>query len=373
MKSKFNMCFVIFIFFTLNGFSQSVSVANEKQKDVDADLAHPTYAVSAAHTDNWGFARYGFLDLRAGGAFSASSQMMEGVALGRWFTPSFGGRLAVDNLGVDGFDSMYGHVDMMYNTASLFSHHGTCWHRWQWVPFVGVGVTRTVAGDPSYIFAYNYGLDIRCRLSRSLFFVAGVDAVTAAGNAAYIDRMKFLPSLGLSMALGRVGNQPRTNGSVYFNESDCLYNVIEGTDDDGSDEDAAAVNDYSGLNSLRARLANPDWDGQGDAPRPVDGVDPLMTVDARPETEVPVSKTKVLSTPVYFFFHLGGVALLVPNQLVNLDDIAAIAVEEDCTVSVAGAADAATGAEETNNALAMKRAEYISSRKSSREAFLKIG
>lgn len=358
MKTKFLLCFLLFIFPVLNGFSQPVSITIDGQIDVDEDLPHPTYASSAAQTDNWGFARYWFLDLRGGVSLQTAegASVMEQVALGRWLTPAIGGRLAVENIGIDGFNNMYGHVDLMYNTASLFSRGGTRWHRWQWIPFVGIGGSRTGGDDVCFDFAYYYGLDVRCRLSKNMFLTAGLDAVTRHDFANYVDNTSLLPSVGLSFVLGGISNQPRTNGMVYANETDCHFRVIPEEKD--SDWNAEPVNDYSGLNSLRARLANPDWDGQGAAPQ---SSTEDLSADSLQNAVAPCAMTQVKSLPVYFFFGLGSTELLVPNQLINLDDIAAIAVEEGCAVSVAGAADSATGAEETNNALAMKRAEYIKS------------
>ena len=330
--------------------------APASSEDVD-DLAHPSYASNVVQTDNWGFARYGFLDMRAGAAFrSDGNSVAENLALGRWFTPAFGSRLAVGNIGFDGFDKLYGHIDLMYNTAALFSQHGTHWHRWQWVPFAGAGVIRNGSENASYGLAYNYGIDVRCRIARSIFLTLGAEGVTNIGDGSYVDRTTVVPMAGLSFALGKVSNSPRANGMVYMDEKDVENASFVVQESLTEDSVASPVNDYSGLNSLRARLANPGWNGIGEVPDNAGDADKGVPdgIGTAVMNTAPVS-----SVPVYFFFHLNSDALLVPNQLVNLDDIAQIAIDENRTVSVAGAADAATGSETTNNRLAEKRASYI--------------
>jgi outer membrane protein OmpA-like peptidoglycan-associated protein len=47
------------------------------------------------------------------------------------------------------------------------------------------------------------------------------------------------------------------------------------------------------------------------------------------------------------------------NQLLNIDEIAKVAVKHGLQVKVVGAADSATGTEAINDNLSRKRAEYI--------------
>jgi outer membrane protein OmpA-like peptidoglycan-associated protein len=134
-------------------------------------------------------------------------------------------------------------------------------------------------------------------------------------------------------------------------------------------------NDYSGLNSLRARMANRGWDGNpstmpnamqkrekaqsnGNEDIPEGTVfSPDSTMNAY--FYAMLNGKEYIGTPVYFFFHLGTDHLTEPNQLLNLEEIARIAKEHDLQVKIVGAADSATGTESINQELSRKRADFI--------------
>ena len=141
------------------------------------------------------------------------------------------------------------------------------------------------------------------------------------------------------------------------------------------------VNNYSGLNSLRARLKNRQWDGTS----------PLDTTEVRPgggsvsvRVEAGSANSRdgcnarrdsltadsvafrpaggeCIGAPVYFFFSLNTARLTDPSQLVNLDELVRVATKYGLTVKVTGAADSATGTVGINDALSVSRADYIAS------------
>ena len=146
------------------------------------------------------------------------------------------------------------------------------------------------------------------------------------------------------------------------------------------------VNDYSGLNSLRARLANPGWDGslkgistglklEDGRIRPLSGfggkaddsstetsssfsanenqppVDPYLEEIGRGETPV--------GAPVYVFFRLAGTHVTDTPQLVGINAAADLAVSKGLRVRITGAADSATGSAEKNADIAKARAEHV--------------
>lgn len=170
-------------------------------------------------------------------------------------------------------------------------------------------------------------------------------------------------------------------------------------------------NDYSGLNSLRARLRNRHWDGRsplandslaacsgnadtflngsGDADTLSHGnsADSLTAPNARGDTIRGFSRSNYLSlirsgngcvgSPVCFFFELGTARLTDKSQLVNLDELARVAKKFGLSVTVVGAADAATGNADVNKALSESRADYIAGELAERglavDAITKIG
>ncbi len=146
------------------------------------------------------------------------------------------------------------------------------------------------------------------------------------------------------------------------------------------------VNDYDGLNSLRARLANPTWNGSipniGTGLKMEGGrIKPLTSSSERKAAESPVTSSGSyagenavtenpfldemgrgevpVGAPVYVFFRLAGSYITDSPQLLNIQSAADLAVAEDLRVRITGAADSATGSPEKNAALALSRAEHV--------------
>ena len=142
------------------------------------------------------------------------------------------------------------------------------------------------------------------------------------------------------------------------------------------------VNDYSGLNSLRARLANRFWDGQSDMTKyqePVDdetvrtGGQAKASDDAITEAQKRrgegstenryfdeiVSSGTPIGAPLLVFFKGGGTVLTDSAQLINVKAVAELAKEYGFRIRVTGSADSATGSVEKNAAVAQSRAKFI--------------
>ena len=142
------------------------------------------------------------------------------------------------------------------------------------------------------------------------------------------------------------------------------------------------INDYSGLNSLRARLANRFWDGQSDTTKFQDAVEnesvhavgpAKATDDALPEAQKRrgggstgnryfdeiVSSGIPIGAPLLVFFKGGGTVLTDSAQLINVKAVAELAKDYGFRIRVTGSADSATGSVEKNAAVAQSRAKYI--------------
>ena len=146
------------------------------------------------------------------------------------------------------------------------------------------------------------------------------------------------------------------------------------------------VNDYEGLNSLRARLANPTWNGSipniGTGLKMEGGrIKPLISSSERKAAESPVMSSGIyagenavtenpfleemgrgevpVGAPVYVFFRLAGSYITDSPQLLNIQSAARLAVAQNLRVRITGAADSATGSSDKNAALALSRAEHV--------------
>ena len=148
-------------------------------------------------------------------------------------------------------------------------------------------------------------------------------------------------------------------------------------------------NDYSGLNSLRARLADPSWDGKGfrlpdigTGLRFEDGrIRPLVRSSENADPPAPVTSSAgsiqasdialppylqeigrgevPLGPPVFVFFRLAGTSVTDSPQILGINAAADLAVSQNLRVRITGAADSATGSPEKNEALAKARAGHV--------------
>ncbi len=116
-------------------------------------------------------------------------------------------------------------------------------------------------------------------------------------------------------------------------------------------------NDYSGLNSLRERLANPTWNGKSPNISTASEQDSDFEQDPYlweiQQGELPVG------APIYVFFRLAGTHITDSPQLLSVNAAADLAITESLTVRITGAADSATGSVEKNAILAKARAEHV--------------
>ena len=148
-------------------------------------------------------------------------------------------------------------------------------------------------------------------------------------------------------------------------------------------------NNYSGLNSLRARLADPSWDGKGfrlpdigTGLRFEDGkIRPLARSSEKADPPAPVTSSAgsiqacdialppylqeigrgevPLGPPVFIFFRLAGTHVTDSPQILAINAAADLAVSQNLRVRITGAADSATGTPGKNAALAKARAEHV--------------
>ena len=148
-------------------------------------------------------------------------------------------------------------------------------------------------------------------------------------------------------------------------------------------------NNYSGLNSLRARLADPSWDGKGfrlpdigTGLRFEDGrIRPLARSSEKADPPAPVTSSAgsiqasdialpaylqeigrgevPVGPPVFIFFRLAGTHVTDSPQILGINEAADLAVARNLKVRITGAADSATGSPEKNESLAKARAEHV--------------
>ncbi len=362
------------------------SVRSERHiyNKVRTQIANPTpegVIVSSPWTDNW------FVSASAGAnAFIGKPLGCDDLfgrikptftlALGKWFTPSVGARLAYNGLQFTDCnrqtqDYQHLHADFLWNVlGSRYNRHDFV--RWSVVPYVGVGLlyNRSNGNKP---FALSYGIQGQYHISKRITATLEIGNSTTfqefdgyGKNGKFGDNLMHL-SVGITANIGKVGWK---RASAKYDSDEDGYSSRRSycpkpSKTSDAVNDTYSMNDYSGLNSLRARLANKNWDGNSplSADASADSLASGGTSDGNAlfnDYLTRVQSGKVcIGSPVYFFFHLNTATLTEPSQSLNLDALAKHAVKYRLHVTVIGAADSATGTASVNEALGTSRANFI--------------
>lgn len=338
---------------------------------------NPTYLKHVSEAANWG--RNWFIEAKGGASaflgtpigcgdvFDRVTPLLQ-IGVGKWFTPAIGGRIGFQGLSFKNADFQtmkyqFVHADFLYNITSGIRQNESGIPLWDVIPFVGVGMihnsdwinncTCQGGSSGSHPFAFTYGVEARYRISDRVHLVGEVSGMLTARNfdgigtsTKFGDNMISV-SAGLSFTIGKTGWKRVVDATPYIEQNLALQDYIAYMRDRNAhlekrlagNDDGKSVypkNSYSGLNSLRARLSM-----NGDS---------LSSSD-----HLKVS----IGVPVYFFFKLNSDKLVDKSQLVNLDDIAKMAKQENLKIKISGAADSATGTQSGNQDLGKRRAKFI--------------
>ena len=352
--------------------------------EVESHIANPStegVIVSSLWKDNW------FVGVSAGtNAFIGKPLGCDDlfgrikptftVTLGKWFTPSVGARLAYNGFNFKDCsrqtqDYQHLHADILWNVlGSRYTKHDFV--RWAVVPYVGVGLlhNKTNGSKP---FALSYGVQGQYRFSKRIAATLEIGNSTTFqefdgyGTTGTLGDNLMHLSVGITANIGKVGW--KRSSSKYASDEDGYSSrrsyCPKPSKASDANSDTYSMNDYSGLNTLRARLANKNWDGN--SPMNADAfADSLASSDTSEnkalfnEYLARVQFGKVcIGAPVYFFFHLNTATLTEPSQSLNLDALAKLAVKYRLHITVIGAADSATGTASVNEALGTSRANFI--------------
>lgn len=361
---------------------------------------NPTYLKNVSEAANWG--RNWFVEAKGGASaflgtpigcgdvFDRVTPLLQ-IGVGKWFTPAIGGRIGFQGLSFKNaeFHTMkyqFVHADFLYNITSGIRQNESGIPLWDVIPFVGVGMihnsdwinncTCQGGSSGSHPFAFTYGVEARYRISDRVHLVGEVSGMLTARNfdgigtsTKFGDNMISV-SAGLSFTIGKTGWKRVVDATPYIEQNLALQDYIAYMRDRNAhlekrlagNDDGKTVypkNSYSGLNSLRARLSmngnsKPGAMGSGDG-NMVGHADGYRSDSLSSSDHLKVS----IGVPVYFFFKLNTDKLVDKSQLVNLDDIAKMAKQENLKIKISGAADSATGTQSGNQDLGKRRAKFI--------------
>ena len=381
----------------------------------------PTYlkevAVPSAWSSNWFVGVSGGTSAFVGkphGKGNLFDRIKPSLAIeaGKWFTPETGGRLSFQafqfkDASKNVLDYKMVHADFLWNVTNSFVKDHATTQRWGFIPYAGCGIIHNEDNGKSP-FVINYGLIGQYHLTKRLAVNMELGGATTfrdydgVGASNKFGDNLFTLSAGLTFNIGKVGWKKVVDAAPYINQNKWLadytndllahnqklskahaedVNVIaemrkileiEGLLKayanrltyyaDSTEYCIYPKNDYSGLNSLRARLAHKDWNGMG-KPKTSRSLEYSFSasdsVSWNKYVAEMASGTKCIGSPVFFFFKIGTTQLVDVSQMANLDELARIAKAYHLKISVVGAADSATGSDGINNPLSKSRADYI--------------
>ena len=344
------------------------------------------------------------------GDFFDRQKPMLNIAAGKWITPTVGGRLSFQ--GFQLFDSFREsrtyqnvHVDVMYNLSNALRRDYGIPYKWDLIPYVGLGMIRNK--DMGQIpFAISFGISGRYRLTDRLHLTGEIgNTITSErfdgnGNSNKFADNLLQANIGLTFTIGKVGWQRVVDPQPYMLQNDLLSERLRNANDYihqlkvKRTRDAAALaemrkileieglldkynlaaigddgevkkypkNNYSGLNSLRARLRGKNWspethmrEYEPTAWNPND----TTQLDPREYFKLMKDGKIFVGSPIFFFFKINTATLAEKAQAINIREIASVIKKYGLSARVVGAADSQTGSAYTNEKLSAKRAEYI--------------
>ena len=345
----------------------------------------PTYLENVSKTAGWdsnwfiegkgGASAFLGSPIGCGDIFDRTMPVLQ-VGVGKWFSPSIGGRiefqgLQFKNANLQKMNYQFIHADFMWNVTGNLNQDDRGISKWDVIPYVGVGMVRnsdwsgvckcpgSISG--SHPFAFSYGVQVRYHVYERLHILAEVSGMSTLKNfdavntsARFGDHMVNV-SAGLSFTIGKQGWKKVIDARPYIKQNDYLMDelaIIREKVKNGETENVSLSakwenkNNYSGLNSLRYRMSmEGSYNDQENS-------------DAQYSGDSTENKIAV-GVPVYFYFKLNTNHLVDESQMSNLDEIAKIAKAEDLNISISGAADSATGTEKINRELSKARAKFI--------------
>ena len=167
------------------------------------------------------------------------------VSLGKWFTPSVGGRLNYGGMQFNDCnnssqDYQYLRADFMWNVlGNLYKGDVNTFARWSVIPYVGVGMlhNKENAHKP---FAISYGIQGQYHLSRRIALTAEIGNMTTMqdfdgyGKVHRLGDHLLSASLGISVHIGKTGWKRVIDARPYIAQNEWLSAYAASLSDNNS-------------------------------------------------------------------------------------------------------------------------------------------
>ena len=380
----------------------------------------PTYLDNVYGSSVWG--SNWFLSVKGGisafvgkpvghGDFFDRTKFMFNASFGKWFTPYFGARVAFQGFtlydsNIQSRDYQNVHLDLLYNISSHYRTGYETLPKWDLIIYGGSGLIRNTFTHKKP-FGISYGIIGRYRVARRLHVEGELGGTTTlqsfdgvGADNKFGDNLLHA-SIGLTVTIGKVGFERVVDARPYVYQNDVLMDYvtemqaekakilkesrknsmalaemrkileIEGLLEKYNlalpEDEQARIhpkNNYSGLNSLRARLRGRN--GAEYDEEPTNEMGPDFGMEQNDSVMTPKDYFRMMKdgkiyvgTPVFFFFKLAKAELTEKAQLINLKEVAGTIKRFGLYARIVGAADSQTGTAYGNERLSAKRADYV--------------
>ena len=270
------------------------------------------------------------------------------LAVGKWFTPGLGlrtklqawnGKQVGPQASTETFKYWTLNEHVMFNLSNLLCGYNPT-RVWNVIPFVGGGVSRNMSDDV-YAMQLSFGLQSTWRLCKhaNIYVEAGWNRLEedfdgASGNLMNGDKVR--------------GWESKDNH--LYAEVGLTFNLGKSTWEKTPDVDAIKALSQSQIDALNAQLN----DANAENAR-------LKSLLAAKKEE-PAAAAAVATynnTPLSVFFNINKATVASRKDLVNVQNLADYAKENNVNLVVTGYADSATGSAEYNQKLSERRAETV--------------
>ena len=415
MKKMIALASALLIGGMMNASAQEENIVTLTPTYLDGVLA------DNAWKGNWFVAAQGGLSAFSGrplghGDLFDRTKPMASFAVGKWLKPSVGLRLMLQGFKTTdansvGINYQNIHADLLYNVSSLLFANGQS--RWTISPYAGIGLIHNDENGQKP-FAVSYGINAQYNLTQRIALSADLGATTTwqdfdgRGSSSRLGDHLLQASIGITYTIGQVGWQRVIDPKPFIAQNNILRKKNNTLNERiyslqrQHDRDKMAMmemrkiieiegllekycltqtdtitrplprNNYSGLNALRSRLRNKNWNGDTDNYSPVlangdsssiTGNDDGDTVRVNTQDYITLVRNRQtnIGAPILFFFRLGTSTLIDPSQTANAKEIAKVMLRYNLTAQITGRADRATGTADGNKRLSADRAAYVAS------------
>ena len=271
------------------------------------------------------------------------------IAIGKWFTPGIGLRTKVQGIwgktvDVDGNEDTsdgngnkywIANEQVLFNLSNLLCGYSET-RVWNLIPFVGVGIGRSMTYD-EYAIGLSTGIQSSWRLSRKVRFYAEIGFNFFDGNLDGTDacRSACIWDSHDNNVYGELG--------FTFNLGSATWKAVP-------DVDALLAQHQAELDALNAKLNDANSENQRLK---------NLLANQKPVEKGPSIGAEPSKIPVSVLFNINESEIASEKDLVNVQVLADYAKSHNLKMVVTGYADSETGSEEYNQKLSEDRASTV--------------